>query len=84
MLKATGTRILIEQIEASKTTSGGILLQSSSEAPQARVINVGPQVKEDIKTGDILIVDWSKVGQFSHENSKHYIVDESTVLAVVE
>ena len=83
-LKATGTRILIEKVEASTTTAGGIVLQSSQEAPKAKILSVGPQVKEDVAVGNIIVVDWSKVGVFSFENEKQYVVDESTVLAVLE
>ena len=83
-LRALGTRILIERIEADRQTAGGILLQSSTEVPRARVLAVGPQCKEDIVIGAVLIVDWSKVGQLKFENQTHYLVDESTVLAVLE
>lgn len=83
-LRALGTRLLIEKIDADRVTSGGIVLQSAQEAPRARVLDVGPQVKEDIVIGNVLIVDWSRVGQVQFENRTHYMVDESTVLAVVE
>lgn len=83
-LKATGTRILIEKLEGSTTTAGGIVLQSSQEQPRARILHIGPQVKEDLSVGNVIVVDWSKVGVFSFENAKHYMVDESTVLAVLE
>lgn len=83
-LKATGTRIVIEKLAGNKSTASGIILQSEQERPQARVLSVGPQVKEDIAVGDILVVDWSKCGHFQHENTTYHLVDESTVLAVVE
>jgi len=83
-LKAIGTRLVIEQIKTDNVTAGGIVLQHAQEAPRACVLSVGPQVREDIQVGNILIVDWSKVGQLNHERQTHYIVDESTVLAVVE
>ena len=83
-LRALGTRILIEKIEADRVSSGGIVLQSAQEVPRARVLDVGPQVREDIVIGNILVVDWSRVGQVRFENTTHYMVDESTVLAVVE
>lgn len=83
-LKATGTRILIEKIEASTTTSSGIVLQSSQEVPRARVLSIGPMVKEDVTVGDTIVVDWSKVGVFNFDNAKQYVVDESTILAVLE
>ncbi len=83
-LKATGTRVLIEKVEASKTTAGGIVLQSQIESPRARILSIGPQVKEDLAVGDMIVVDWSKVGVFSFESEKQYVVDESTILAVEE
>ena len=83
-LRALGTRLLIERVDAEKITTGGIILQSAQEAPRARVLSVGPQVKEDIGVGDILVVDWARVGQVQFENRTHYMVDESTILAVVE
>jgi len=83
-LRATGTRILIEKMEASTTTLSGIVLQSSQEAPKAKILHIGPQVKEDVQVGNIIVVDWNKVGVFTFENSKHYMVDETTILAVLE
>ena len=83
-LRATGTRVLIEKLEASTTTASGIVLQSATEAPRARILSIGPQVKEDLAEGNIIVVDWSKVGVFNFENEKQYMVDESTILAVLE
>lgn len=83
-LKAIGTRLTIERIEAERVTASGIVLGSSQEAPRARVLDVGSQVKEDIHVGNIIIVDWSKVGHLNYQNQTHFMVDESTVLAVLE
>ena len=83
-VKATGTKLVIERMVGSKSTASGIILQSEQERPRARVLSVGPQVKEDISVGDILIVDWSKCGYFEYDNTHYHLVDESTVLAVVE
>jgi co-chaperonin GroES (HSP10) len=41
-------------------------------------------VKEDLSVGDIIVVDWSRVGQIKFENDTHFMVDESTILAVLE
>jgi co-chaperonin GroES (HSP10) len=83
-LRATGTRCLIEKMEASTTTASGIVLQSVQEAPKARILSVGPDVKEAVAVGNIIVVDWSKVGVFNFENAKQYVVDASTILAVLE
>ena len=76
--------MVIERVAGSKSTAGGIILQTEQQRPNARVLSVGPQVKEDISSGDIIVVDWSKCGHFEHENQTYYLVDESTVLAVLE
>lgn len=83
-LKATGTRLVIQRIQGSKSTAGGIILQSEQERPNARVLSIGPQVKEDLSVGDVIVVDWSKCGVFEHENQTYHLVDESTILAVLE
>jgi co-chaperonin GroES (HSP10) len=83
-LQATGTRIIIQRIEGSRQSAGGIILQTQQERPNGRVLSVGPAVTEDIKTGDILVVDWSKCGQFEHDGSTYHLVDQSTVFAVLE
>lgn len=83
-LRATGTRILIQRLEQSTTTQSGIVLHTAQEAPKARILSIGPQVKEDVAVGNIVVVDWSKVGVFSYENERQYVVDESTILAVLE
>lgn len=83
-LKATCTRLVIERIAGNKSTAGGIILQTETERPNARVVSVGPDVKESIKTGDIVVVDWSKCSVFEHERRTYHLVDISTVLAVLE
>lgn len=83
-LRATGTRILIEKLPQAMTTESGIVLQSQQEPAKARILSIGAQVREDVVVGNIVVVDWSKVGVFSFENEKCYMVDESTILAVLE
>jgi co-chaperonin GroES (HSP10) len=78
--RATGSRFLIKKIEASKTTAMGIILQNSEDAPRAEIISVGPKVKSSAEVGDIIIVDWSRVG---HVDGDIFIVAEDNVLAVV-
>lgn len=78
--RATGTRFLIEKIEQENTTAMGIILKSSDEAPRATIISVGPQVKSSAEVGDVIIVDWTRVG---HVTGTVFVVDETNVLAVV-
>lgn len=83
-LQATGTRIIIERLAAERQTLSGIVLQGDLERPNARVISVGPSSTIGVAPGAVLVVDWSKCGQFEHEGRTYHLVDESTVLAVLE
>jgi co-chaperonin GroES (HSP10) len=83
-LQATGTRMIIEKIEHENKTAGGILLQTQQEAPRARVVSIGDEVKGKFAPGDELIVDWSKVGHFTYNTIPSFVIDESTVIAVVK
>lgn len=79
--RATGSRFLIKKIDASKTTAMGIILQSTDEAPRAEIVSMGPKVSVNAEIGDIIIVDWSRVG---HVDGELFIVAEENVLAVVD
>jgi co-chaperonin GroES (HSP10) len=85
MLKALKTRVIIEKIEAEKTTSSGIVLQRAIEDTVfARVCDVGPDVDAGVRAGDRLVVDWNKVGYMTHEGSTYFVIDQCDILAVVE
>jgi co-chaperonin GroES (HSP10) len=82
-LQATGTRMIIEKLEKENKSLGGILLQTQQEAPRARIVSVGDEVKGKFSVGDELIVDWSKVGHFTFNTIPSFVIDESTVIARV-
>ena len=85
MLKALKTRVVIEKIETEKKTSSGIVLQRAIEdIIFARVCDVGPAVDADIKIGDRLVVDWSKVGHMPYEGRTYFVIDQCDIMAVAE
>lgn len=85
MLKALKTRVVIEKIDAEKTTSSGIVLQRAVEdVVYARVCDVGPTVDADVKVGDQVVVDWNRVGHMPYEGRTYYVIDQSDIMAVVE
>lgn len=80
-LRATGTRLIVEQLEASTTSAGGIVLKTQQEPSRARVVSVGAEVKEDISAGDLLYVEWNRVAKIPFEGQTYYLVDISAVMA---
>jgi chaperonin GroES len=85
MLKAVSTRIIVKKSEAVRTTASGIVLQSDiSESNHAQVLDIGPEVKLDIKIGDSLVVDWRTVAQTKLDGETYFVVDAGNVLARVE
>ena len=80
-LRATGTRLIVEQVEAATTSAGGIVLKTQQEPSRARVISVGPEVKEEIVKGDLLYVEWNRVAKIPFEGQTYYLVDINSVMA---
>lgn len=86
-LKTVKTRILCTKSERKQTTESGIFLGSSSggEADQyATVTFVGPEVKADIVVGDEIVPMWNTCAVVTHNGEKHFVVDESNIVAILK
>ena len=83
-LRATSKRLLVQRIEPEKVTDAGIILRSTEEHPQARVIDIGPKVDVTVVLGQRCMVDWSRVGHIKFEDQDYYIVEQSNVMAVFD
>lgn len=57
MIEAIGDKIVVQVLKRSKST-GGIILPETVQDPQGygKVVSVGPDVKDKIKEGDILVM----------------------------
>lgn len=87
-------KILLERIEASQTTKGGIIIpETAKEKPQegkvvavgkGRVGDDGKIVPLEVKKGDKVL--FSKYGgmEITLEGNEYVILDENEVLAIVE
>jgi co-chaperonin GroES (HSP10) len=73
-------KVYIERIAGEKTTSGGIVLQTSQEHDRARVLAVGPEVKE-LSEGDVALVNWNAAVKAGEDL---YMIREEQVLFVYE
>jgi len=57
--RPTGKNVLIERIAAQKQTSSGIILQRTEGPEFAKVLAIGPDVKE-VAVDDVVLLDWNK------------------------
>jgi len=76
---------IISEIEKEKTTESGIIITGSAVDDKSKpkiviVAGVGPDVKSEIKVGDVVL--WSRDGLGHHD--KVIIVSESSILAVID
>lgn len=92
-IKPLFDRIVIEAVESTEKTAGGIVLPGTAqEKPQmAKVIAVGPgglidgkDVAMQIKIGDIILYNKYAGSEFKLENREVTILKQSDVLAIVE
>jgi co-chaperonin GroES (HSP10) len=85
MLKAMGTKLVVERVEQEQTSAMGIVLSNMQDPnPMARVISIGSQVKIDVCIGDLVSISWNNTAQQKHLGKTYYIVDETGTFAVEE
>lgn len=83
MLKALGTKLILERIDREQTSPGGLVLTNLQDPnPLARVLSTGDQVKLPVKEGDTVVVSWSNTAQQKYENKTYYIADETAIFAM--
>lgn len=68
--------LIIKRLEKDMKTASGIVLQSSDEADQAKVLAIGPLV-EEVKLGDIILANWNKASKI--QNSLYKLQEEDVV-----
>jgi chaperonin GroES len=92
-LRPLGDRVWIEPIEQEETTASGIILpETAKEKPQeGNVLAVGPGARDDqgkriamdVKVGDRVLFAKYAGTEIKHEGTKHLIMRESDLLAIV-
>jgi co-chaperonin GroES (HSP10) len=83
---AVKTRIIFSRKEVEKTTASGIVLSApiDQQNPLGYVTSIGPEVNiEGLQIGDAISVNWQTVGMIENNGEKFYIVDQSSVNAIV-
>jgi co-chaperonin GroES (HSP10) len=74
-----GNRIVVERLEASKTTESGIILRSTPDPDRAKVLAVGPLVDE-VAVDDVVLLNWNAATQ----SGDHYVVPIDQVIFIYE
>jgi len=57
-LRPLGKKVIVERLENSKTTSGGIILTRSEEADKAKVLAIGSEV-DAVAVDDVVLLNWN-------------------------
>ena len=93
-LKPLGDRLVAKPVEQEEQTSMGIYLpETAKEKPQeGRVLAVGPGLRNekgerqplDVKVGDRVLFAKYAGTEIKNNGSKHLIMRESDVLAIIE
>ena len=88
MLKPLGTRVVIEPKEAETMTAGGLYIpDNAKEKPQQGIIvAAGPGSKDEpmeVKVGDAVLYGKYAGTEFTLEDKKYLIVNQSDILSIV-
>jgi chaperonin GroES len=78
-IKPLGNRIVVERLEASKTTESGIILRSTPDPDRAKVLAVGPLVDE-VEVGDVVLVNWNA----AVKSGDYYVITIDHVVFIYE
>jgi len=93
-IRPLGDRVLVERLEAESKTAGGIVLpDTAKEKPQkGKVISVGDgkllddgnRQKMQVKKGDTVLFTSYAGTDIKMDGRDYLIMDESSILAVIE
>jgi len=93
-IRPLADRVLVERLEAETKTAGGIVLpDSAKEKPQkgkiisigkGKVLDDGTLKKIQVKKGDTVLFTSYAGTEVKVSNKEYLIMDESSILAVIE
>jgi len=83
MLKATGTRYIVEPEELETMSSGGIYVKNTGTTQFAIIRAVGPKLIDPLALGTKVLLDWNATLPLKHEGTTYYVVENSALHAVV-
>ena len=84
MLIATGSRYIIKANELAKQTAGGIIVNYTGETQFATIVSIGPKVKDPVSVGSVVAVEWNHTIPLKDEDKDYFVIEERSVMAVIE
>lgn len=78
--------VLVAENKREVKSESGIILEgarSVNETAKATILAVGPEV-EDVKVGDIVLLDWAKASPVKVGDVQRAMIKEEFIIAVVE
>jgi co-chaperonin GroES (HSP10) len=83
-MKPLADRVVCRQFEREEKTQGGLILVDNEKPNLAKVLHIGPDVKE-IFEGDVIVLSGKWFTNFKHPVTKEelLIVNEADVLGIL-
>jgi co-chaperonin GroES (HSP10) len=87
-MRATGTKLVITKIEVEQKSASGIIFTNQQDPnPSAKILSVGPSVKEknpELEEGQTITVEWQHCVKVIRQGVTYYIADAQSVYAIEE
>ncbi len=93
-IRPLADKVLVQRLEASNLTAGGLVLpDSAKEKPQkgkivsagkGKVLDDGTVRKLQVKKGDVVLFQSYAGTEVKIDNKEYLIMDESSIMAVIE
>ena len=87
-MKACGTKLILSRLETEqKSTSGIILTNQADPNPSAKILSVGPAVKEknaELAEGQTVTVEWQHCVKVIRAGVTYYVADAQSIYAIEE
>lgn len=80
MIRPLGNKVLVERIQAEKTSSGGIILKRTDGPDRAKILAIGPEVTE-VSVGEIALINWNSA---SKADGDTYVVPVDEIVFIYE
>ena len=78
-MRPLNNKVIVERIPGETKTEFGIVLERSDEPDRAKIVAVGPDVKE-VFIGEIVLLDWNK----AVKSGEHFVITEDNIVFVYE
>jgi len=82
-MKLLGKNIMIEQMEAQKKTSSGIITANNQKPNEGNVIHVGDEITK-IEEGDTVLFSEFRGSEIEYKGKKYLMLKEHDILAIIK